>query len=402
VNGDEIEQVDRRSFYGGALGYRVARRLGGVRFDTTIGANVRSDDIHEELWHTAERNQLDPLRGNDVHETLLVAYVNEEVSPFRWLRADVGGRADFLSFAVDDRLSAPDPASPRSGVDGAHQFSPKAALIVSPLDRKGAELDVFVNWGHGFHSNDVRGVFSTPRVTPLTRAVGEEIGARTRLWDRLDFAASGWLLNLDSETTWNGDDGTTEAGPATRRYGLELEGRYELTPWLAADGAVTFTHSQFSTDHENGGGLALAPKRTWSGGLSARRQLGPGVGRAGLRFYGMGDRPASDDGVLQAPGFTQVDAHLGYRHRNFDVAFDIENLLNSTFRSAQFDTVSRLRSEPAVGTSPPAGFTCGRKGRLAANPATGALDGNFWGCEDVDFTPAYPITLRVMATLFLD
>jgi hypothetical protein len=64
-----------------------------------------------------------------------------------------------------------------------------------------------------------------------------------------------------------------------------------------------------------GGGLALAPKQTWSGGVSARHELGPGTARAGLRFYGIGDRPASDDGVIVAPGFTQFDLHLGYRHR---------------------------------------------------------------------------------------
>ena len=50
-------------------------------------------------------------------------------------------------------------------------------LAVTPIDRKHAQLDVYVNWGHGFHSNDVRGVFATPSVTPLTRAVGEEVGA---------------------------------------------------------------------------------------------------------------------------------------------------------------------------------------------------------------------------------
>ena len=126
------------------------------------------------------------------------------------------------------------------------------------------------------------------------------------------------------------------------------------------------------------------------------------MGRAGLRFYGIGDRPASDDGVLVAPGFTQFDAHLGYRHRWFDVAFDVENLFNGAFRSAQFDTVSRLRNEPGVGQAVPAGFGCGSKGRLAPNPSSDAADGRFWGCEDVDFTPAYPLTLRVMATLFLD
>jgi hypothetical protein len=64
--------------------------------------------------------------------------------------------------------------------------------------------------------------------------------------------------------------------------------------------------------------------------------------------------------------------------------------------------VSRLRSEPGVGQALPAGFGCGSKGRLATNPTSGAADGRFWGCEDVDFTPAYPLTLRVMATLFLD
>jgi TonB family protein len=400
--GDEIEQVDRRTFYGGTVSYRVVQRLGDVRFDTTIGGNVRSDDIHEELWHSAQRQQLSATRSNDVHETLLGAFVNEEVTPVKWFRADLGLRADLLSFAVDNRLTTTDPTNPQSGIDAAHQFSPKATAVVTPLARKDAELEVYVNYGQGYHSNDVRGAFTAPAVTPLTRAVGEELGARTRLWNKLDFAATGWYLHLDNETVWNGDDGTTEVSPPTNRYGLEFEGRYEFTPWLAADGAVTFTHSQFSTDHANGNGLALAPKQTWSGGVSARHELGPGVARAGLRFYGIGDRPASDDGVLIAPGFTQVDAHLGYRHRRFDLAFDIENLLNGVYRSAQFDTVSRLRSEPAVGQAVPSGFSCGSKGRLAANPTTGALDGHFWGCEDVDYTPAYPITLRVMATLFLD
>src|SRR6185369_4374882 len=131
--------------------------------------------------------------------------------------------------------------------------------------------------------------------------------------------------------------------------------RYELTPWLAADGALTFSHSQFTTDHGNGAGLALAPKQTWSGGLSARHELGPGVGRAGLRFYGIGDRPASDDGVIVAPGFTQFDAHVGYRHRWFDIALDVENLFNGKYRSAQFDTVSRLQNEPVVGAAVPPG-----------------------------------------------
>jgi hypothetical protein len=401
VNGDEIQQIDRRTFYGGRVSYRVVHELQGIRFDTTIGANLRSDDIHEELWHTRERAQTSQIRGNDVHETLVGAYVNEEVRPLKWLRLNVGGRADFLGFAVDDRLASSDPANPHSGVDGAHQFSPKANVVVTPLDQKNAQVDVYANFGSGFHTNDVRGAFTSPAVTPITRATGEEVGSRARLFDRWDIAAAAWRLTLDNETVWNGDDGTTAVSDATLRYGLEFETRIEITTWLAADGNVTFTHSQFSTDKANGGGLALAPKQTWAGGLSARHELGPGAVRGGFRFYGIGDRPASDDGAIVAPGFTQFDLHLGYRHRRFDVAFDVENLFNGVFRSAQFDTVSRLRNEPAIGTPLnrlPSGFNCGANGRIAQDPATGG----FGGCENVDFTPAYPITARVMATVFLD
>ncbi|MDP9036674.1 MAG: TonB-dependent receptor, partial [Myxococcota bacterium] len=191
--------------------------------------------------------------------------------------------------------------------------------------------------------------------------------------------------------------GTTNVGNATRRYGLELEGRYELTRWLAADGALTFTHSQFTTDHENGGGLALAPKQTWSGGLSARHELGPGVGRAGLRFYGIGDRPASDDGAIVAPGFTQFDVHAGYRTRRWDLAIDVENLFNGNYRSAQFDTVSRLRTDPVPGTRGVPSNFCGSSGRVVLDAT-----GGFVGCEGVSFTPAYPFTARLMATVFLD
>jgi TonB family protein len=400
-NGDEIEQVDRRAFYGAKLSYRMVRELGGVRFDSQLGADIRSDDIHAELWHTAERSHLDNLRNNDVHETLGGVYINEEIAPTRWLRVNLGGRADIMAFAVDNRLPD-DPSGPRSGADGAQQLSPKASLILSPLQYPDEQLDVYVNYGHGFHSNDVRGAFTDPSVTPLARARGAEVGSRARLWSRWDLAVAFWQLDLATETVWSGDEGTTQVSGATTRRGVEIETRYELTSWLAADMDLTFTKSALKENRGNGRGLALAPKQTWAGGLSARHALGPGIARGGLRFYGIGDRPASDDGVIVAEGFTQVDLHLGYRHDRFDVAFDIENLLNGAFRSAQFDTVSRLRTEPAVGAALPGGFTCGRNARLASAPDAGAAGGGFYGCEDVNFIPAYPFSARVTATVFLD
>lgn len=398
-NGDEIEQVDRRTFYGAKLSYRVVHEIEGVRFDTTIGGDGRSDDIQNQLRNTLHRRELSRVADNDINSTFLGAYANEEVTLLKWLRLVGGGRADMVAFAVDDKRVQPPGGRPTGGVDSAHQFSPKGSVIVSPLQSEPAQLDVYVNYGHGFHSNDVRGAFANPKVTPLTRAIGEEVGARTRLFNRWDLAIALWQLDLDNETVWIGDEGTNEAGGATTRRGLELETRYEITKWLAADADITFTRSRFKANAGNGSGLALAPKQTWSGGLSARHALGPGVARAGFRFYGVGDRPASDDGALVAPGFTMFDVHAGYKLRRFDLALDVENLFNSATRAAQFATTGRLRSEPAVGAPVPANFSCGSNGRLAGG---GGGQGGFAGCEDVHFTPQYPITLRLMATVYLD
>jgi outer membrane receptor protein involved in Fe transport len=206
-----------------------------------------------------------------------------------------------------------------------------------------------------------------------------------------------WNLELDSETVWIGDEGTTEAGVPSRRYGLELETRYEIFPWVAADLDLTATRSRLHQNAGNGNSVALAPRHTWAGGLSASHPSGL---RAGLRFYGLSDRAATEDypaaGSLVAEGFTLFDLHLGYRQRRFDLALDVENLFNTNYKSAQFATTSRLAGEPPTSAPPPAG-ACSNGSRVATSE-----DGNFAGCEDIHFTPGYPFTARVMATFFLD
>ena len=81
VNGDEIEQIDRRTFYGGKVSYRVVHEVGRVTLDTTIGADGRNDDIHGELWYTAGRQQVAAVRNNDVSQSLVGAYLNERSRP---------------------------------------------------------------------------------------------------------------------------------------------------------------------------------------------------------------------------------------------------------------------------------------------------------------------------------
>ena len=381
-NGDMIEQDDRRSLLGFTASYRFRRQLGGIGFDTTLGTQLRSDSIDNGLHYNLARERREDVVAARVLEGGLGVYAQEDITFTPWLRAVLGLRADSFGFSVDDALEdRATPGTKSSGVRQSARVSPKASLVLSPL----RDTDVYLNFGDGFHSNDGRGVVREPDgVTPLTRARGYEVGARTRLFDRLDLAGSLFRLDLDGELVWVGDEGTTEARGATQRQGLEAEARLRLLPWLFADADLTLTRATYVENAGNGDAVALAPTLILSGGVSARHPSGL-YGRLGVLH--LGDRPATEDGFITAEGFTRVDATLGYRGSFFEVNVGVQNLLNTAWREAQFANVSRLPGETGP-ESCPAGT------RPAGEP------GAFEGCEDLHFTPGAPFNAQATVSLF--
>ncbi len=376
VDGDQIQQHDDRFLAGARASYRFIRRAGLLTFDTTFGTQLRIDDIHNSLRRTKARRELSTTVLADVREGSLGVYLQEEISFGKWARLILGARGDYFGFDVTDRLD-----SVNSGVAQAQKISPKASLVVSVIPH----TDIYVNFGYGFHSNDARGVTrDVDPATPFARALGSEVGARTQLFDRVEIAASAFLLDLESELVWVGDDGSTEARGPTRRLGVEGEARVKILPWLTADLDVTWTRATFVQNAGNGNAVALAPTLIVQGGVSARHPLGP-YGRLGVLH--LADRPATEDGFLTAKGFTRVDAALGFHHKRFDVALGIQNLFNTQWSEAQFANVSRLPNETSA-ASCPAGTRASEEG------------GAFNGCEDLHFTPGAPINFEVSATVY--
>jgi outer membrane receptor protein involved in Fe transport len=158
--------------------------------------------------------------------------------------------------------------------------SPKANLVVTPVP----STDVYLNFGEGFHSNDARDALTslpTGQSSLLTKALGYELGARTRQFDRLDVASALWLLDLDNELVFSGDAGNQETGsnggnlvpaPATRRWGIDFETRYEVTRWLFADYDLSYADPRFSESAKDGS-IIVQPyekRRAW-----LERPVGP-------------------------------------------------------------------------------------------------------------------------------
>lgn len=380
-NGDMIEQRDERTLAGLQASYRFQRQWRDMAFETTFGTQLRADVITNSLFNDRQRVRLTPVVDASVREGSLGLYAQEDITLTPWLRAVLGVRGDFFGFGVDDHLEEPGTQDMKaSGSRQAARLSPKASIVFGAIP----ETELYLNAGAGFHSNDARGVVrQQDPVTPLTQARGYELGARTRLFDALDLAGSLFLLDLDSELVWVGDEGTTEARSPTRRRGLEAEARLRILPWLFADADLTLSQANFVGNAGNGDAVALAPTLIVAGGMSARHPSGA-YGRVGVIH--LGDRPATEDRFLTAAGFTRLDATVGYRASWFEATLGLQNVLNTEWREAQFANVSRLRSETGPESCP-----------AGTRPAG---EDTFEGCEDLHFTPGAPFNAQASVSFF--
>lgn len=377
IRGDGINQDDSRVLYGGRVRYHRLWTLGGLPTQSMIGLETRNDDADVGLFRQQRRRRFATTNKVHIEERSFSGYLQQEFFVREWIRFQMGVRGDFFLFDVNDRLpaSAADTIRIRGNTtDGI--VSPKANLILSPFRKNQfwRNTEFFLNFGMGYHSNDARDAVQTGG-KPLARSTGGELGARTNVWEKLDLAAALWILDLDSELVFVGDEGTTEASGPTRRWGVDFEARYPIFPWLLSDFDLSFADPRFRVTGE---AIPLAPTLLMHGGLTA--QFVNGLSGA-LRFRYLDDRPANEERSFTARGHFLLDLILRYRWRNIEASVQVLNLADVDWRQTQFATNSCVARE--VGVDP----RC---------PADDAGE----GVEDINFVPGYPISLRGGMTLF--
>jgi hypothetical protein len=139
---------------------------------------------------------------------------------------------------------------------------------------------------------------SDPTAPILPASYGYELGVRRTIGRRAEVAAAWWLLDLESEFTWVGDEGSTEAGGATRRRGLEMDGRWRLAQrlWLEVD--ATAARGRYRGSEEV---IARSPRFTFNAGVVVSEWNG---WSGQFRMRHVGDHAAVEDGSVEAHGST--------------------------------------------------------------------------------------------------
>lgn len=350
--GSQIEQDDTRTTSGATL--RVTDRTAweGMPLRTTFGLQVRYDDIEAQLHRTRDRQRLDgidaaipgPIYDGHIDETEAAAYVEEEARPAPWLRFVLGARLDHVDAAVNNE--SPTAVDKTSGFAGAGQLSPKATAVVTPV----REWDLFANYGRGFHTNDARTIVGGAATTLIVPARGYEVGTTVRPLRGLSLSATGFLLDLDSELTIDGDTASVSPSGQTRRYGLELTGHWVFDRRFYAEVAFTAAHSRYTDAADVAAGtvyLPDAPIRTFSASLGARQPVGPVMLSGAVNVRSMSDR-YGDSGPtpLVETGWTVVSLGAAARWSHYELGADVFNVADVAWREGQFEVASRLPGEP--------------------------------------------------------
>ena len=373
VNGDQEEQDEGRTTLGGQGAYTRSIRFGPIPTDTTVGAQVRYDDVFLDRKHTLDRAPLNycmveqasgpalavravnlNCEGDQVHLLDLAPYVENTVHWTSWLRTIIGAREEY--YWADDH-------SVVNGFTGSRSqslFQPKGSIALGPW----MHTELYFSAGRGFHSDDVRGVFgtvplegfpgaagATPLLAPTT---GEEVGLRTNIIPKLAIQLAVFREDFRSELRYDQDAGEDSASAPSRREGVEVSAQYHPTPWLELNTDLAFSKARYQGDLAafglSGPYIANAPSFIGSFGVLLDN-LGSWFG--GLQWRRLGAYPISDGPALpQDPGYSEFNLDVGYKLTpKLKLQVSIFNLLDTKANAAAFYYTSRLPGEPLDGVT---------------------------------------------------
>ena len=347
---DQFAQKDHRKVLGAKAFRTWGADLGPDRVMlNTLGVQFRQDQIRVGLYDTAQRQIQGTVRDDQVRQTMLGVYGQNELSWNNWFRTIAGIRADQLSANVTSYTLAEN-----SGQASAVKLSPKISAIFGPWNK----TELFFNAGKGFHSNDARGITSRvdpktglpiDRVPGLVSSRGQEIGIKTEIVPHLQSALAFWRLDFDSELVYVGDAGNTEAGRPSKRTGIEWSHHWTPGDHFLMDVNLAWTRPRYA-DHDPAGNRIVNATQRVANLTFALRNLGPWSGSVGVRY--IGSAPLIEDNSVRSASSLTTNLRVTRKISNdITVAMDVLNLTDRRNNDISYYYTSRVAGEPSSGVN---------------------------------------------------
>ena len=334
VNGDQIRQTEGREIYGFQSTWNQSGFLNTTSTFLQLGVGLRADEVVDnELSSTLNRKTtLQRFQFGDVDEKNVFAFANLELD-FGKLLIQPGLRFDAFKFNYVNNL---DTLYDNKSTSKA-RVSPKLNFVYNATNN----FQLFLKTGIGFHSNDARVIIEEQRTDIIPAGYGADLGFIYKPVPRLIVNAALWYLGLDQEFVYVGDAGIVEPSGQTRRMGVDLGFRYQVSSKLFANADFNYAHARSTEDPEGENFIPLAPSITSTAGLSySHKNFNAGIDARYLM-----DRPANEDNSIVAEGYLITDLNFSYQLKNISFGIIVENLFDQEWKETQFATESRLFNE---------------------------------------------------------
>jgi hypothetical protein len=336
INGDEINQREDRSIYGytGTAGRNYF--INGKKASTELGYGFRYDGISNiELNHVVKRQFLSHVEQGNIHELNGFFYINQNAELSNHLELNAGLRYDAFRFTYKNKLAG----DQSFGHQDKGTISPKLNLTYTAS----RIVSISLNTGIGFHSNDTRVILNREAKDILPKVFGTDLSLLIKPTKTILLKTTFWQLYAQQEFVYVGDEGFVEPAGRARRIGIDFSERYQPFNWLYLDMDINAAKPRFIDMPKGKDYVPLAPTFTSIGGVTVKTKSGLS---GSLRYRQMADRAANENNTIRAKGYFVTDAVLDYIYKKIDISLSVENIFNTEWREAQFDTESRLKDEP--------------------------------------------------------
>ncbi len=292
----QLNQFDRRTTLGGRYERTVVE---SDTFTIDVGTELRYDDIGNVGLDEFEGGAfVANISRNSIQETSLGAFTELSWLPTEKLRVMTGLRGDAYHFEA----TAKSPGSYEGQVRDS-RVSPKLGLAYMLTD----DVELYSNWGKGFHSNDARGVVNELDPVPgLSPGEGYEAGARFEV-GAMTVTAAYWWLELESELIFVGDSNAVEPKGGSERDGYELTLFWKPVDWLGLDAVYTGSQARY-VDNPDGDYVEQAVEHAGQVGLSAVQDKW----EASVRLRYLGEYALTPDNAQRAEAQTSLNLRGAY------------------------------------------------------------------------------------------
>lgn len=357
VNGDEINQAEKRNLFGYLSKITRKKDFGNTKLNSVYAAGFRYDaSDSSKLSHIVKRTFLDYTKLGNIKETNAFAFTQQQITTGKWL-FEAGLRFDYFHFNYFDLVS-----TQQMPVQSKSIISPKLNIQYSV----NKEIQLYAKAGKGFHSNDARVVIANDGYEILPAAYGADLGITFKPTSRLLMNAALWYLYLHQEFVYVGDDGNIEPSGKTRRQGIDLIARYQFSKAIFANINLNLTKPRAVGEPKGADYIPLAPTLTSTGGIFYKKKEGL---NGGITYRYIKDRSANEDNSVVAKGYFLLDGSVNYTKPEYEIGLALENITNTEWNEAQFETTSKLKDEPG--------------------PVT-----------ELNFTPGTPVSFRIKLVVF--